>query len=133
MFRKLGLLDRIDWIVPEVSYAHPLDGGRAGVAWRDLDRTVAGLGSDGPAWRRLIAPLLARQRGVVAFTGSQLLQLPRDPIAAIRFGLRALEQGTPAWDRRFSGDVAPALFTGVVAHAPRGTAWAGAFPGAARR
>ncbi len=117
VFRKLGLLDRIEWIVPEVSYAHPLDGGRAGVAWRDLDRTVAGLGADGPAWRRLIAPLLARQRGVVAFTGSQLLQLPRDPIAAFRFGLRALEQGTPAWDRRFSGDVAPALFTGVVAHA----------------
>lgn len=120
VFRRLGLLDRIEWIVPEVSYAHPLDGGRAGIAWRDLDRTVAGLGADGPAWRRLIAPLLARQRGVVAFTGSQLLQVPRDPVAAVRFGLRALEQGTGAWDARFSGDVAPALLTGVVAHAAGG-------------
>jgi phytoene dehydrogenase-like protein len=120
VFRKLGLLDRIDWIVPEVSYAHPLDGGRAGVAWRDLARTVDGLGADGPAWRRLIAPLLARQRGVVSFTGSQLLRVPRDPIAVFRYGLRALEQGTPAWDLRFTGDVAPALFTGVVAHAAGG-------------
>lgn len=117
VFRRLGLLDRIGWIVPEVSYAHPLDGGRAGVAWRDLDRTVEGLGADGRAWRRLIAPLLARQRGVSEFTGSQLLRVPRDPIAVLRFGLRALEQGTSAWTSRFSGDVAPALFTGVVAHA----------------
>ncbi|WP_448812193.1 phytoene desaturase family protein [Agromyces bauzanensis] len=120
VFRKLGLLDRIDWIVPEVSYAHPLDGGRAGVAWRDLDRTVDALGADGPAWRRLIAPLLARQRGVVSFTGSQLLRVPRDPIAAFRFGLRSLEQGTGLWNVRFEGDVAPALFTGVVAHAAGG-------------
>ena len=94
VFRKLGLLDRIEWIVPEVSYAHPLDGGRAGIAWRDLDRTARGLGADGRLWRRLIAPLLARQRGVVSFTGSQLLGVPRDPIAALRFGLRSLEQGT---------------------------------------
>ncbi|HET6672455.1 MAG TPA: NAD(P)/FAD-dependent oxidoreductase [Agromyces sp.] len=117
VFRRLGLLDRIDWIVPDASYAHPLDGGRAGIAWRDLDRTVDALGDDGRAWRRLIAPLLARQRGVASFTGSQLLRVPRDPLAALRFGLRSLEQGTPAWNLRFDGDVAPALFTGVVAHA----------------
>lgn len=117
VFRRLGLLDRIEWIVPDASYAHPLDGGRAGIAWRDLDRTVDALGDDGPAWRRLIAPLLARQRGVGAFTGSQLLRVPLDPLAAFRFGVRSLEQGTPAWNLRFRGDVAPALFTGVVAHA----------------
>lgn len=120
VFRRLGLLDRIDWIVPEASYAHPLDGGRAGIAWRDLDRTVDALGADGPAWRRLIAPLLSRWRGVVSFTGSQLLRVPRDPIAAVRFGLRSLEQGTSLWNLRFEGDVAPALFTGVVAHAAGG-------------
>ncbi|MFF2274654.1 phytoene desaturase family protein [Agromyces sp. NPDC058126] len=123
VFGELGLIDgprAPEWIVPEASYAHPLPGGRAGIAWRDLDRTVDGLGADGPAWRRLVGPLLARQDGVVDFTGSQLLRVPRDPIAAFRFGLRALDQGTRAWDRRFTGDVAPALFTGVVAHAAGG-------------
>jgi phytoene dehydrogenase-like protein len=120
VFRKLGLLDRIDWVVPEVSYAHPLDGGRAGVAWRDLDRAADGLEADGAAWRSLLAPLLARSRGVVDFTGSQLLRVPRDPIAAVKFALRALEQGTAAWNTRFVGDVAPALFSGVVAHAAGG-------------
>ena len=63
-FRALGLLDRIDWIVPEVSYAHPLDGGRAGIAWRDLDRTADGLGADGRPWRRLHRAAARTQRGV---------------------------------------------------------------------
>src|SRR5690606_11423750 len=32
--------------VPEVSFAQPLDGGRAGIAYHDLDRTVERLGVD---------------------------------------------------------------------------------------
>jgi phytoene dehydrogenase-like protein len=120
VFKKLGLLDKIEWIVPELSYAHPLDGGRAGLAWRDLDRTAEGLGADGEAWRRMLAPLLARWRGVVDFTGSQLLRIPRDPIAAVQYSLRALEHGTGLWNTRFRGDVAPALLTGAVAHAAGG-------------
>lgn len=123
ILRELGLVgDRatehgVDWLIPDASYAHPISDGRAGVAWRDLDRTVAELGADGRDWRRLLGPLVARIDGVVDFTGSQLLRIPRDPIAAVRFGLRALDQGTSLWNSRFSGPIAPALFTGVVAHA----------------
>lgn len=116
-FREFGLSERIDWIVPDASYAHPLDGGRAGVAWRDLGRTAAELGRDGRTWRSLIAPLVARLDGVVDFTGSQLLRVPRDSIAAVRYGLRVLEQGTGLWNVRFREDVAPAMLTGVAAHA----------------
>lgn len=116
-FQAFGLTERIDWIVPEVSYAHPLGDGRAGIAWRDLDRTVEGLGRDGRAWRSLIGPLLKRLDGVVDFTGSQLLRMPRDPIAAIRYSLRALEQGSGLWNARFREDTAPAMLTGVAAHA----------------
>ena len=46
-----------------------------------------------------------------------------------RLGARILEQGSPLWNRRFSGDVAPALLTGLSAHAimrPRSLAPAGA-------
>jgi phytoene dehydrogenase-like protein len=38
------------------------------------------------------------------------------PWSAVRFGLAALEQGTPAWNLRFKGDEAPALLTGIAAH-----------------
>lgn len=116
-FRAFGLAERIEWIVPEVSYAHPMAGGEAGIAYRDLDRTVETLGRDGAQWRRLLEPLLQRVGGVVDFTGSQLLRVPRDPIAAIRFGLRAIEQGSGLWNLRFRGETAGAMLTGVAAHA----------------
>ena len=47
-------LDRygLQWRWPEIDCAHPLDGGDAGVLRRSLDDTVAGLGGDGPRWRR---------------------------------------------------------------------------------
>jgi len=121
-FREFGLADRIRLVVPEISYAHPLDnaGGRrnaAGIAWHDLARTVDGLGADGEAWRRLLGPLVEHADAVADFTGNQLLRLPRDPLTAARFGLRALEQGSPLWGLRFREDRAPALLSGVMAHA----------------
>ncbi|MBX3094694.1 MAG: NAD(P)/FAD-dependent oxidoreductase [Cryobacterium sp.] len=116
-FRETGIADRVDWIVPEASYSHPFDGGEAVVAWRDLDRTVDGLGRDGAAWRRMLEPLVRGIDGVVDFTGNQLLRLPRHPITAARFGVRALEQGTRLWNLRFAEDAAPALLSGAIAHA----------------
>ena len=118
-FRRFKLDERIDLRVPEVSYGHPLDGGRAGIAWRDLDRTAEGLGVDGPAFKSLMGPLVANADRVAQFTGSQLLQLPRHPVTAALFGLRALEQGSPAWNLRFRQDVAPAMLSGVAAHSIR--------------
>jgi phytoene dehydrogenase-like protein len=118
-FRRFGLDRRIDLRVPEISYAHPLDGGRAGVAWRDLDRTADGLGVDGPAFKNLMGPLVANAGRVAQFTGSQLLQLPRHPLTAALFGLRSLEQGSPTWNLRFREDVAPAMLSGVGAHSIR--------------
>ncbi|MDQ1609738.1 MAG: hypothetical protein QOE16_2470 [Microbacteriaceae bacterium] len=115
-FREFGLTDRVPFIIPDVSYAHPLDGGRAGLAYRDLERTVDGLGRDGPAWRRLFWPLVDEIERVVDFTGTQLLRVPRHPLTVFDYGRRVLEQGSPAWEARFRGDVAPAMLTGVAAH-----------------
>ncbi|MFT2710881.1 phytoene desaturase family protein [Clavibacter sp. Sh2036] len=116
-FRAFQLDRRIDLVVPEISYAHPLDGGRSGIAYRDIDRTADALGVDGRAWRQLMGPLAASADRVAQFTNGPLLQVPRHPPTAIRLGLRALEQGSPLWNARFRGDVAPAMFTGVAAHA----------------
>ena len=114
-FREWGLADRVPFVSPEVSYGHPLDDGRSGIAYRDLERTVAELGEDGRAWRRLFGPLADRWEGVTAFTGDALLRIPQDPIAAVRFGIRTLRTGTTL-GAGFDGDLAPAMFSGVAAH-----------------
>ncbi|HWU27746.1 MAG TPA: FAD-dependent oxidoreductase, partial [Microbacterium sp.] len=115
-FREFGLAGRVEFITPEVSFAQPLYGGRAAVAYRDLERTSTELRADGPAYDRLMRPLVERSTEVADFTGSSLLRIPRNPLTAVAFGLRALEQGTPAWGIRFREDLAPALLTGVAAH-----------------
>ncbi|MFJ4224366.1 phytoene desaturase family protein [Microbacterium sp. NPDC089695] len=116
-FRAFGLAERIDWITPEISYAHPLDHGRAAVAWRDIERTAAGLGVDERAWLALLRPLSTHIDGVVDFTGNQMLRVPRDPLTSVRFALRMLDQGTPLARRAFRTDTAAALLSGVLAHA----------------
>lgn len=116
-FQAFELDRRIELLVPEISYGHPLDGGRAGLAYRSLDQTVEGLGVDGAAWRALMGPLLRRLDGVVDFTQGSLLRLPKNPLAVLSYGLRTLAQGSPAWNVGFKKDVAPAMLTGVAAHA----------------
>lgn len=116
-FAAFGLRDRVEFVTPAVSFAQPLDAGRAAIAYRDLDATANALGRDGRAYARLIGPLSERANRVAEFTGSSLLRVPRHPLTAARFGLRAAEQGTGLWNLRFRDDEAPALLTGVASHA----------------
>ncbi|MFE5671256.1 phytoene desaturase family protein [Agromyces sp. NPDC056523] len=118
-FRAFGLERRIDLRLPDLSFGHPLDGGRAGLAWLDLDRTVDELGRDGRAYGRIMRPLVAHDDEVTEFTGSTLVRVPRHPLIAARFGLAAIEQGSPLWNARFREDLAPAMLTGVAAHTIR--------------
>ncbi|MBQ9916770.1 MAG: NAD(P)/FAD-dependent oxidoreductase [Microbacterium sp.] len=115
-FREFGLERRVPLVVPEVSFAHPLDGGRAGLAYRDLNRAAEAIGRDGAAYARLMGPLVAHLRGIADFTGNALLRIPGDPLAAFLFAIRSLEQGGPWWNARFREEVAPALISGVSAH-----------------
>ncbi|HEY8590380.1 MAG TPA: NAD(P)/FAD-dependent oxidoreductase [Naasia sp.] len=115
-FQEFGLRERVDFVTPEVSFAHPLDGRPAALAYHDLDRTVRELGPDGPAWRQLLEPLVRNVDALSDFTGNSLLRFPRHPIALARFGLRALEQGGPLWNARWRGEEGRSLLTGVMAH-----------------
>lgn len=117
IFRAFGLHERVQWITPEISYAHPLDDGRAAIAWRDVERTARGLGADERAWLALARPLARHIDGVVDFTGHQLLRMPSHPVTAARYATRMLEQGTEFSRLTLRTEEGAALLSGVMAHA----------------
>lgn len=114
-FREFDLAGRgVELLQPPVPYAHPLPGGRAALAHSDLDHTCAGLGRDAERWRRLMAPLVARSRGVVDLMLSGQRSLPPDPVAALLLGRRALAHGLGSGP--FTTEAAGALLAGVAGH-----------------
>lgn len=104
----------VELAVPAISYANPLPGRPAALAYRDLERTCTDL-SDGASWRRLLGPLRSRSRGVVELMLGDKRSVPGDVVAAAHVAGRMLTQGSPAWGT-LRGDDAQALFTGVAAH-----------------
>lgn len=116
-FRQLGLERHgLTWRWPEVDLVHPLDHGRAGVLWRDLDRTAEHLGADGPAWRRVFGPPSRRFDDLVDDVFRPMLHVPSHPST---FGSFALRSAPPAsWTvHRWHSEEARALFGGTAAHA----------------
>ena len=100
--------------VPEISYANPLQGRPAAIAYQDLERTCAGL-EQGASWRSLLAPLVRNADDVVGLLLGDKRSLPTNIPATVQLGVRMLRQGTPAWGS-LQGEDARALFTGVAAH-----------------
>ena len=105
----------VRWRWPEVQIAHPLDGGRAGIVWRDLDRTAEGLGADGERWRATFGPLVDRFDDLSDDILGPLARRPHHPLTLGRFGLLALRPAAGIV-RRFRTDEARGVFAGVAAH-----------------
>jgi phytoene dehydrogenase-like protein len=114
-FAALGLWDRVELVVPAVQFAHPLDGGRAGAVWRDIERTAEHLGVDGKRWRRLVEYSTRHWDSLAPEIQSPIVHVPRHPVVLARFGPRALRSAT-ALASRFTTDAAAALIPGCAAH-----------------
>jgi phytoene dehydrogenase-like protein len=119
-FRRLPLEEHgLSWIRPAASVAHPLPDGDAVLLYRSLERTAAGLGRDGPAYTRLIGPLLgSSDESGHALLADVLapLRIPDHPIQMLRFGLRALFSANRLARLCFREERARALLAGCAAH-----------------
>ncbi len=103
------------WKWPEVDCAHPLDDGTAGVLYRSLDETTAGMGSDASRWRRAIGDLAAGFDALAEDLLRPVLNIPRHPVRLAAFGPRAVLPAT-AVARWFRTEQVRALFGGSAAH-----------------
>ncbi|MBA3653765.1 MAG: NAD(P)/FAD-dependent oxidoreductase [Actinobacteria bacterium] len=116
-FRDLPLADHgLEWLLPEVMVAHPLDDGTAGVMLQGVDETAAGLGTDARAYRRIFGPLVKNWSAIENNVLGPLQRAPRHPLAMASFGLRALPPATLV-ARMFKTPQAAGLWGGIAAHA----------------
>src|SRR5690625_3253587 len=96
----------VEIVAPDLSYGQPLDGAPAGLAWRDLERTVADLpGGEGRDWRRLMGPLVEHHEAVLDLALSDKRSLPRalrsrrGSAGALHSARAPLGPRTRAWHR----------------------------------
>ena len=100
LFRSLDL--DVEWIHPDAPAAHPLDDGGAVLLERNLAATADGLRLDGPAYRRLVRPLVENWREVErVLIGPH----PAAPRAVLRLADRL---GAPGLARAARAALAPA-------------------------
>ena len=118
-FQAWGLRDRVNFVVPETSYAHPLPSGVV-YAHRDLEATVEGLGDvrgSGRTWRELFRPLVEQIDALSDLTLGSLWNVPKDPGLAARLGYTTLNLAETFWRNTLRDPRARALLAGVSAHA----------------
>lgn len=117
LFRALRL-ERygLAWVEPPAPLAHVLADGRAVTLERSIGDTAAQLGRDGPAYRELMAPLVARFEALLPMLLGPL-RFPSEPLLLARFGMSALRSMTGLARARFVEEAAPALLAGISAHA----------------
>lgn len=105
----------LEWIYPEVAYAHPFDDGTAYACYQDLQETAAQLGEDRQAYLDLFGPMLENWDKI----GKDLLGpfgIPSHPLAFMKFGLKALPSAQMLVNHYFKNERSKIFFYGSAAH-----------------
>jgi phytoene dehydrogenase-like protein len=117
IFRDLPLTNfGLEWIFPPVVLAHPLDDGRAAVLTGSINESATSLGTDGPAYRRLMAPFVDSYQNILGDILGPLLFPPRHPLNFTLFGIRALRSARGLAESHFEDEPARALIAGLAGH-----------------
>ncbi|MGI8626112.1 MAG: phytoene desaturase family protein [Geodermatophilaceae bacterium] len=106
----------VELVHAELPFAHPLSDDRAVLIHRDLARTAASLGPDGPSYQRLLAPLVADAPRLLATLLGTFRRVPTSGWPAAlhfaKYGLRSAK----SLAGRFEDDRARAVLAGCAAH-----------------
>jgi phytoene dehydrogenase-like protein len=104
------------WIQPEIPLAHPFEDGTALAIHRSLEVTVDLLGSDGRAYKDLVALFVENHEKLLSDILSPL-HFPRNPFLMGLFALRGLPSVKNLVERKFRSPRTRALLCGLAAHA----------------
>lgn len=105
----------LEWILPPVALAHPLDDGAAVAVTSSLAETAANLGVDDRAWRRLFGPLVERWQDALDDLLAPL-HLPRHPLLLAGYALPMVAPATLLARASFRGVRARAVLAGMAGH-----------------
>lgn len=105
----------LEWIYPEYPLAHPMDNEPAAVMYKSIDKTAAGLGEDGEAYKKLVASFTEHWDELSSQLFRPLLNIPSTPLLMAQFGLKAIPSATFIANR-FKTKRAKALFAGLAGH-----------------
>lgn len=115
-FRDLPLAEYgLQWILPPISLAHPLDDGTAVAATRSVAETADGLGRDAAVYRGFFGPLVEHWQAAVEDLVAPL-HIPRHPLLLAGYGLPCLSPATLLARTLFREERARALFAGMAGH-----------------
>jgi phytoene dehydrogenase-like protein len=115
-FQQLNLEQyELEWIYPNASVAHPLDGEEAVILSKSVEETAANLGIDSKTYKRLMQPL-AEHVDWLLEDSLKPLGIPNHPFFLAKFGMKAALPATTFANLFFKEKRAKALFAGCAAH-----------------
>lgn len=106
----------VELLHADLPFAHPLSGGRAVLVDRDLARTAASLGSDGPAYEQMLRPLVADAPRLLTTLLGTFRRPPVSGLPAVLHFARFAMRSAQSLAGRFEGEQARALIAGCAAH-----------------
>ncbi|MDQ3732651.1 MAG: NAD(P)/FAD-dependent oxidoreductase [Actinomycetota bacterium] len=106
----------VELLQPELPFAHPLSNGRAVLAHADLGTTAELLGADGPAYRQMLAPLVADAPRLLTTLLGTFRRPPTSGLPAVLHFARYAMRSAEGLAGRFAGEEARALLAGCAAH-----------------
>ncbi len=112
-----GIVGAAELVRAPVALGHVLGPDRAVLLHSSIAATAAGLGRDGPAWRRLFDPLVEEADRILPWILGPLLRPPRHPLAVARFAAPAGLPAAALARLLFRDAPARALLGGLAAHA----------------
>jgi phytoene dehydrogenase-like protein len=115
-FKQLNLEQHgIEWITPEIAFAHPFSKGEACACFKDIRQTAEQFGRDEKKYLKIFEPLTEAWAGLDKDILGPL-KWPEDPLRLMKFGLKALQPAKYFVNSHFKEEKTRTFFYGAAAH-----------------